>query len=677
MDLPIEQLPPAFRARLEAVRRVARRRGEAAWLVGGPVRDLLLGQPLADLDVTVEGDGAVFARELSREVGGKARTHEAFGTGEVTAPDGLRVDVATARTEQYAAPAALPKVTPAALADDLSRRDFTVNALAWSVATGEGEVIDLFGGLEDLARRQLRVLHPGSFRDDPTRILRAVRLGARLGFEMEPETRQLAHRALDDGVLEHLSPARLRQELRLLLDDPSVVADGLRDLERLGLLTAIHPRLVLGDDGVARIRDVVTAWRELDGSSELWTAGLLTMVRMGEWDEKELRGLARRLGLEGSAGRLLETGPTRQAIAVEALGRAAVPSERYRALEPLLDAELLVLAADRDGDVARAARWMVGEARALELGVSGGDLVADGVPPGPWVGRALEEVRDALLDGRVELSSTRELAVETAGQLRAEATAADRAPGGASIAAVLVLVALLFAGCPSLVRGQASEVPEVSESVSQLPQLSERSIVRFRLDCGSDLGRKEITLFGNGTVRLREQRPDEEEKLYLGELEPAVLEGYLARIEDEDLSETDRRPLVVDGPWVERCTLDLLPRGLEREDTQRFQVSRYQSLSLALSRVLAVGDELSEHVLSVAGPGLPLDYVPARGDRLVRPDGVVFEVVRRTGDGTGLEMRGVDVPLTVYVPIGQLREVYARLVERGEDRLHRRLGAPP
>jgi hypothetical protein len=291
---------------------------------------------------------------------------------------------------------------------------------------------------------------------------------------------------------------------------------------------------------------------------------------------------------------------------------------------------------------------MLEEARTLELGITGGHLVAAGIPPGPWIGRALDEVRDALLDGRVEPSRTRNAAVETARRLRAQATGS----GGASIAAVLVLFCLCLTGMPSLAGGQ----------------LSERSVIRFRLDCENDLGRKEVTLFGNGTVRLRERRPDEEEELYLGELDARVLEGYLVRIEEEDLSETDRHPLSVEGPWVEKCTLDLLPRGLDPDATERFRVSRYQSLSLALSRVMALADELSEHVLSVAGPGLPLDYVPARGDRLARPDGVVFEVVRRTGDGTGLEMRGVDVPLTVYIPIGQVREVYATLVERGDGR---------
>ena len=153
------------------------------------MRDLLLGRQRADIDVAVEGE----VEALARRLGGEARTHERFDTASVRV-DGLEVDLAATRSETYAHPGALPEVRPASLADDLSRRDFTINAMAVPLA-GDPELIDPHGGLEDLGRGELRVLHPGSFEDDPTRAVRAARYAARYGFALERTTAELIRRA--------------------------------------------------------------------------------------------------------------------------------------------------------------------------------------------------------------------------------------------------------------------------------------------------------------------------------------------------------------------------------------------------------------------------------------------------------------------------------------------------
>jgi tRNA nucleotidyltransferase (CCA-adding enzyme) len=200
-----------------------------AWLVGGAVRDLLLGAGSVDLDVAIEGDARSVARELASRLDGEAREHERFGTATVRA-GGLTVDLASTRRETYPQPGALPEVAEASLDEDLARRDFTVNAIAASLAADRvGELRDPHGGRADLDAGVIRVLHPRSFADDPTRLLRAVRYESRLGFRMDPETERLAREAIAAGALSTVSGARIRDELLDLLGEtnrPSASARG-------------------------------------------------------------------------------------------------------------------------------------------------------------------------------------------------------------------------------------------------------------------------------------------------------------------------------------------------------------------------------------------------------------------------------------------------------------------
>ena len=225
---------------LRAAGRLGAESGEAVAAVGGFVRDLVRG-PLAqaprDLDVAVAGDGLRLARRLAAALGGHAREHPAFLTATVALPDGRSVDVATARRERYRAPGALPAVEPAGLAEDLWRRDFSVNALAVRLdGAGWGDVEDPTGGLTDLARGRIRVLHPLSFVEDPTRVFRAVRFAERLGFRLEPTTRRLLDAAVGLPVYDALSGDRLRAELALVLEEP----DPARVLAALGRLGAFR-----------------------------------------------------------------------------------------------------------------------------------------------------------------------------------------------------------------------------------------------------------------------------------------------------------------------------------------------------------------------------------------------------------------------------------------------------
>ena len=187
------------------------------YLVGGAVRDLLLGRAPSELDVVVEGDVA----RLAGALGDSSTVHERFGTATVRDGD-CRWDLAAARAEEYARPGALPDVRAAAITTDLRRRDVTVNAIALDLGSGELRAAD--HALDDLAGGRLRVLHDASFRDDPTRLWRIARYAARLGFTLEPHTAKLAAEAVAAGVAERVSGARIGNELRLALTEPDPVA---------------------------------------------------------------------------------------------------------------------------------------------------------------------------------------------------------------------------------------------------------------------------------------------------------------------------------------------------------------------------------------------------------------------------------------------------------------------
>ncbi|NUP99871.1 MAG: CCA tRNA nucleotidyltransferase, partial [Armatimonadetes bacterium] len=207
-------LPPPLPERLRLVAVAAEQR---AWLVGGSVRDLLLGRDLGDVDVVVERDPC----ELLRGLPVRLLKTTTFGTATVAWADGSTWDIVRARGERYPMPAALPVTWPADLATDLARRDFGINAIACGVGeTSWGALVDTTGGLEDLARRQVRALHPESFRDDPTRLFRALRFAARLGFALEVPTARLLRAAVRAGLVDALSHDRLRHELEHSLGEP-------------------------------------------------------------------------------------------------------------------------------------------------------------------------------------------------------------------------------------------------------------------------------------------------------------------------------------------------------------------------------------------------------------------------------------------------------------------------
>ena len=432
-----QRLAPAAARRVETAARLAREHGVPVYLVGGLVRDLLLGRDNRDVDLVVEGDGLHFAHLLAAELGGRVREHRAFLTAVVVDAEGFHVDVATARSEFYREPAALPEVTSSALRQDLFRRDFTINTLAIRLGPGETpELIDHFGGRADLEEGTIRVLHSLSFLDDPTRAFRAVRLEQRLGCEISPETLHLMAVAREEGVFERLSGSRLRDELILLLDDPDVALRGLDRLAELELLAVVDPALRLGgpEGGTVRerLRAAVSAfhWFRLEGLDEpeprLWR---LLLVALAEpLAEAEVERLVARLMLAGDDREAVAGAAGRLAAARRVVRRRdARPHEVADALAELTGEDLLLLLGTEEGLVRRRVRRDLTEHRAFRLAIRGSDLVAAGVPPGPALGEALRRTRAARLDGAIGRDEEPDWAIDRARELLREGFG-DRPP---------------------------------------------------------------------------------------------------------------------------------------------------------------------------------------------------------------------------------------------------------
>jgi tRNA nucleotidyltransferase (CCA-adding enzyme) len=381
--------------------------GMAVWAAGGFVRDLLRDAGPVDVDLVVEGDGTAFARRLADEARGRVTIHRAFGTASVEdgrTVDGValpRVDVATARRERYSVPGALPSVEAAPLADDLLRRDFTINAMAVALSPGAfGRLVDVTGGQRDLDRRRLVPLHPLSFVEDPTRIFRAARYVARLGFTLDAQGRRALRLALAGRAYPALSGTRLMNELVLALREPA----GWRALALLLDWGAFR----LWDRGVrggAPVRDRLRAARRLlawmgdsvsaDDALEIAVLAILmdqprgvgrrALARLGWGGARGARLAAALVHGPRLAARLSTPGLAASAVAAAARGGSA---------QEALAAWLVATPAAR-----RRLQWFLREGRHVKPGLDAEALIAAGIPRGPAVGKTLNALRDLRLDG--------------------------------------------------------------------------------------------------------------------------------------------------------------------------------------------------------------------------------------------------------------------------------------
>jgi len=389
----IERLPPALRQLTATAGRLADKSDIRVYLVGGIVRDLMLGRPSIDIDIMAEGDAVRLARQLAEKLGARLTVHRAFGTASLKI-DGYGVDLATCRSEDYLCPGALPLVRPGSIRDDLRRRDFTINAMAVCINTpNRGDLTDLFGGRQDLAKGLVRVLHDKSFQDDATRMMRAVRYEQRLGFRLESSTLRLLRRSLD--MLDTISSDRLKHELMLWLDEsrPERI---IRRAGQLGILGKLHPAL-------AWDLTMSTAFRRAASGDAIAMSRLCFCLLVYSLNEEELYELLGRLNLTGSRLDLL----CHQSLELKGkrgeLDRPAI--KRSAIYFTLREYDTTAVQANRYYAKAPALRRNLGlyidRLQQVKTSLGGNELLKLGVREGPQVGAVLKKLLAARLDGTV------------------------------------------------------------------------------------------------------------------------------------------------------------------------------------------------------------------------------------------------------------------------------------
>ncbi|HEV7484203.1 MAG TPA: hypothetical protein VGQ65_00870 [Thermoanaerobaculia bacterium] len=396
----LENLPNAQKRGLEIVKEVAAEKELRPFLVGGPVRDLLLGRhDVVDIDLTLEDGASTLARAIAKKINGRLRSFPQFLTYKITAEGLPEIDIATARKERYRSPGALPTVTAGRLKDDLLRRDFSINAMALDLTTGE--LHDPSGGERDLAAMAVRVLHDQSFLDDPTRIFRAVRLATRLGFSLEAGTARLLDRAVADGALASIARERIWRELFLAFEEESA-PNAVAALSAAGVLEVLFGKRPFDRDLEDRLQRTA---RALDGTSldcqVMYTAALL-------------HGNASPVDLEGSG---FSQKRARNVVQLanelprftDALSEIKSDHQRFRLFKHASPEMLSIVAAAIPTEQSNVERFQ--EFQSFKLPIRGNDLE---VPLGPHVAKALERTREAVFTGEIPHAEAKTFAREMA-----------------------------------------------------------------------------------------------------------------------------------------------------------------------------------------------------------------------------------------------------------------------
>ena len=388
-------LPPEILALVKSTGGIAAAKCQRAYLVGGTVRDLLLKRPHLDIDLVVEGDALSLARQLAKGRGGKLLTHPRFGTATFS-QGAFSLDLVTARSETYAEPAALPTVKPGNIQDDLFRRDFSINAMAASLDPAQfGDLVDPYGGKSDLDRHLIRVLHQRSFKDDPTRVWRAIRYEQRLDFRLEFDTTTLLRR--DSAIMDRVSGDRLRHELERILEEDYPEKVFYR-AERLGVLRHLYPAL----EGNGWLGEHFDRAREASGYSKPDIKLYLALL-VWRLDDGALKSFRERLKFGGDTARVLKDIPGLKQALPGLLSPGLTPSGIYYALERHRPETIRAVALGMDAAlVKQRLELYLSTLRFVETSLTGNDLKKMGVPEGKKMGALLKMLKEAKLNGEVK-----------------------------------------------------------------------------------------------------------------------------------------------------------------------------------------------------------------------------------------------------------------------------------
>lgn len=401
-----EKVPPGIVDILLRAGKLAYSMGWSVFIVGGFVRDLLLGNENFDIDLVIEGDGIFYAEKLSEELGANLTIHRDFGTATLNLSENFKLDIATSRREFYPRPASLPHVKPAPLKEDLFRRDFTVNAMAISINPPDfGRLIDFFGGRRDLRERKVRVLHVRSFIDDPTRIFRAIRFEQRYNFCIEKVTERLIKLALREGVFQLLSGKRIKEELKQILEEDRPERNVYR-MQKLGILKVIQPGIYLDSSREMifdKLIDTIARYEILTGEkSKRWLIRLSVLLR--DLTEEEIENFCSKYSFTREER---ETILISSKKADEIVERLTVPEMKPSSIYYLLrsyppEALILAMAIAKNDIVEKRIVLYLSHLQKIELEITGDDLKKMGYKPSPEFSRILEETKKAKLDGLVK-----------------------------------------------------------------------------------------------------------------------------------------------------------------------------------------------------------------------------------------------------------------------------------
>ncbi|GAB6057948.1 CBS domain-containing protein [Desulfonatronum parangueonense] len=414
---------------LEQAGALGREMGVSVYAVGGFVRDILLDRPNLDIDLVVEGDGIEFAQELARKLGGRIRMHKKFQTAVVILPDGQKVDVATARLEYYQYPTALPTVELSSIKMDLYRRDFSINALAVRLSPDQfGNLVDFFSAQKDIKERNIRVLHSLSFVEDPTRILRAIRFEQRYNFRMDRQTERLIKNALNLNLFQKLSGGRLFHELYLIMEEKEVLAC-FRRMDAFNLLQVLHPLLKFSDhleNILGEVERVLNWYRllYLEPHVQSWKVFMLGLA--SNLDNAQFQILMRRLNFSDRDERYFQGVRDGLTETIQQLhqwqGRTGSLSELFFILDPLpLESILYLMARSQKEEMRRHISLFLTQLKTQKVSVTGKDLKAMGLTPGPVYSDVLRTLHAAMIDGKaIDRNSQLALAGELVSRLKSQ-----------------------------------------------------------------------------------------------------------------------------------------------------------------------------------------------------------------------------------------------------------------
>jgi tRNA nucleotidyltransferase (CCA-adding enzyme) len=394
----IKVLPADIYKLIKAISKTADKEGYRLYVAGGFIRDLILGYKNLDIDLVVEENAIEFAKILKKKFKCTLITHARFATAILIMKNGFRIDLATSRTEFYEYPAALPTVQFSNISNDLSRRDFTINAMAMGLNKDNfAKLIDIFGGEKDIKNKKIRVLHNLSFIEDPTRIFRAIKFEQRYNFKIDTQTEHLIKTAVDMDMFMKIAGERIRDELIPILSEKEPFK-GIRRMQQLHELRFIHPRLNLSTAKKKTLRQVFKYinWYKTTSSEPIKEWLVYFICLLDGFSKNEIKQITTRLVISNMDREIIKWYNVNSAKAIRVLrqpARKVSISQVYRILRGSSKEALIALVAKTDNLTARSQIMRhLDTYSKIKLIVRGSDIKKMGLKPSPDYGKILNKL---------------------------------------------------------------------------------------------------------------------------------------------------------------------------------------------------------------------------------------------------------------------------------------------